>query len=321
MAGGLKAHVFDAVDAEGEEVVENPAGFLDVGDGAVGGEGFAHGAGGAVEMGGGGGEFGIIGDDIVPDLMPDGVDAGDLDGAEAFEEVAVGDGELGEDFLVFDVHLHFDVVLGAPFSFTAEEVFAEKIGPDIAVVGEDAVGGVEGGRGSGGGRGGGGRGAAAGGEADGGDGGEVGAEVVAFAFLEFLKEDGGPGVEAVGGFIAAEAEDGFSEFVPDGVFVGVEGPVVEELIGFGVEVIHDGVFVIFLAVGIVGGACGSGAEGPADVDDFPISVGGVEGDGAGGGVEELGVSGVEVVGGEADGFWGGRGGEGFSGGERDAAAR
>ena len=59
--------------------------------------------------------------------------------AHALEEIAVGDGELRQDFLVLDVHLHLDMVLGAPFPFHAEEILAEEIGPHVAIVGEDAV--------------------------------------------------------------------------------------------------------------------------------------------------------------------------------------
>ena len=93
----------------------------------------------AVEMRGRGGQLGKIGDDIVPDLVPDGVNAGHLDAAHALEEIAVGDGELRQDFLVLDVHLHLDMVVGAPFPFGAEEILAEEIGPHVAIVGEDAV--------------------------------------------------------------------------------------------------------------------------------------------------------------------------------------
>ena len=138
------AHVFDPVDAEDQEVIENPAGLLDVGRGLVGGKGLAHRARMAVEMGGGGGQLGEIGDDIVPNLVLDGIDAGDLQAAHAFEEIALGAGQIRQVLLVFDVRLHLDVVLGAPFPFPAEEVFAVQVGPHVsAEVGVDAVGLVE----------------------------------------------------------------------------------------------------------------------------------------------------------------------------------
>ena len=96
-----------------------------------------------------GGQLGKIGDDIVPDLVLDGVDAGYLQAAHAFEEVALEGDELRQVLLVLDVGLHFDMVLGAPFAFQAEEVFAVEIGPNVVIVGKDAVGLVETDRGRG----------------------------------------------------------------------------------------------------------------------------------------------------------------------------
>ena len=122
------------------------------------------------------GQLGKIGDDIVPDLVPDGVNAGHLHAAHALEEIAVGDGELRQDFLVLDVRLHLDMVRGAPFAFHAEEVLAEEIGPHVAKVGEDAVGLVEIESG--------GRSRAAAAEDDGGDRRQVGAQVITLALLK-----------------------------------------------------------------------------------------------------------------------------------------
>ncbi len=89
----------------------------------------------AVDVGGGGGEAGEVGDRVLSDLVPDGVDAGDLDVLHVAEELAFGAGEVHLHLFVVQVDLVLDVVLGAPVALRLEEAVAEELREDVVVVG------------------------------------------------------------------------------------------------------------------------------------------------------------------------------------------
>ena len=188
----------------------------------------------AVKMRGGRGELGKVGDDIMPKLMPDDVDARHLHIAHALEKIAVGYGELRQDFLVLDVGLHLEVVGRAPLGAGGEEILPEEVGPHVAIIRKRAVRGVEVGRDRG-------DRAAAAADLDGGDCRQMRAHVVALPFLKFRGKVRCPRIEAKRGLVATKAHEGFAELFAHGFFVGLEGPVDENPIRFGREVIHQGV--------------------------------------------------------------------------------
>ena len=238
------AHVFDAADAFDQKVIENPTGFLEVGLRIIGRKSLGHRPRVPVQMRRRGGQLGKIGHHIVPDLVPDGVHAGHLDAAHALEEIAVGYGEPRQDFLVLDVRLHLDTILRAPFAFHAEEVLAEEIRPHVGIVRIDAVALVEIDAGW--------RSGSAPADTDGGNLRQVGTQVITFALLELGQERGRPGVEAEGRLVAPEAQDRLSEFAADGLLVGIEGPLDEEFVRLGIQVIHERVGAVLPARLVVG---------------------------------------------------------------------
>ena len=172
-------------------MIENPTGFLEVGLRIIGRKSLGHRSRVPVQMRRRGGQLGKIGHHIVPDLVPDGVHAGHLDPAHALEEIAVGDGELRQDFLVFDVRLHLDMILRAPFAFHAEEVLAEEIAPHVGIVRIDAVALVEIDAGW--------RSGSAPADTDGGNLRQVWPQVITFALLELGQQRGDQGLKPKAG--------------------------------------------------------------------------------------------------------------------------
>ena len=247
----------------------------------------------AVDVGGRGGEARVVGDGVGPDLVPDGVDAGDFDVLHVADEVAFGAGEVHLHLFVVEVDLVGDAVLGAPDALRLEEAVAEHLGEDVVVVALGAEFGVgeferphrrsswnEGWIGGRGGSGGSSCGAGSRprtpAELRQEDGAEVGADVVALELLEGVEEIWGPGQagDGVVGLVAAEAEDGGAEELGHGLVVAVVGGLDVGRGGFGVEVVLERLGGV-LGVGGIGVALGGrGAEDVLDEGDSVVGAGG-----------------------------------------------
>ena len=101
-------------------MIEDPACFLDIRRGLVGRERFTHGPRMSIQVCCGGSELRKIRNNVVPDLVPDGVDAErNLDAAHAhLKKVTIPHGPDWKEFFVLDVHLHFQVILGRTTSLS-----------------------------------------------------------------------------------------------------------------------------------------------------------------------------------------------------------